>query len=63
MLSAKEVMQLEDVLGMQQTTVTTLNNFANTTQDNQSKQLFQQMAQKNQQHFQTLSKHLSASQG
>ena len=63
MLSAKEVMQLEDVLGMQQNTVTVLNNFANTTQDNQSKQLYQQMAQKNQQHFQTLSKHLSASQG
>lgn len=62
MLSSKEVMQLEDVLGMQQTTVTALNNFANTSQDNQSKQLFQQMAEKNQQHFQTLSKHLSASQ-
>jgi len=63
MLSSKEVMQLEDVLGMQQTTVNILNNFASTVQDNQSKQLFQQMAQKNQQHFQTLSKHLSASQG
>ena len=60
MLSSKEVMQLEDVLGLQQTSVNALNNFANTSQDNQSKQLFQQMAQKNQQHFQTLSKHLSS---
>jgi len=62
LLSSKEVMQLEDILGMEQTTVNVLNNLANTIQDNQSKQLFQQMAQKNQQHFQTLSKHLSAGQ-
>ena len=62
MLSSKEVMHLEDALGMEQTTVNALNYFANTTQDNQCKQLFQQMAQKNQQHFQTLSKHLSAGQ-
>jgi len=39
-----------------------LNNLANTIQCTQSKQLFQQMAQKNQQHFETLSKHLSAGQ-
>ena len=62
LLSSKEVMQLEDILGMEQTTVNVLNNLANTIQDNQSKQLFQQMAQKNQQHFQTLSKHLSSGQ-
>lgn len=62
MLSSKEVMQLEDLLGMEQTTVNALNNFSNTIQCTQSKQLFQQMAQKNQQHFQTLSKHLSAGQ-
>lgn len=62
LLSSKEVMQLEDILGMEQTTVNVLNNFANTIQCTQSKQLFQQMAQKNQQHFQTLSKHLSAGQ-
>lgn len=62
MLSSKEVMQLEDILGMEQTTVNALNNFANTIQCSQSKQLFQQMAQKNQQHFQTLSKHLNAAQ-
>lgn len=62
MLSSKEVMQLEDVLGMEQNSVQALNHFASTIQCNQSKQLFQQMAQKNQQHFQTLSKHLSAGQ-
>jgi len=62
LLSSKEVMQLEDILGLEQTTVNALNNFANTIQCTQSKQLFQQMAQKNQQHFQTLSKHLSAGQ-
>jgi len=62
LLSSKEVMQLEDLLGMEQTTVNALNNFSNTIQCTQSKQLFQQMAQKNQQHFQTLSKHLSAGQ-
>ena len=62
MLSSKELMQLEDILGMEQTSVNALNNFANTIQCTQSKQLFQQMAQKNQQHFQTLSKHLSAGQ-
>lgn len=62
MLSSKELMQLEDILGMEQTSVNALNNFASTIQCNQSKQLFQQMAQKNQQHFQMLSKHLSAGQ-
>lgn len=62
MLSSKEVMQLEDILGLEQTTVKVLNNLANTTQDSQSKQLFQQMAQKNQQHFQTLTKHISTGQ-
>ena len=56
-------MQLEDILGMEQNTVSILNNFANATQDNQSKQLLQQLAQKNQQHFDTLSKHLSSTQG
>ena len=62
MLSSKELMQLEDILGMEQTSVNALNNFASTIQCNQSKQLFQQMAQKNQQHFQMLSKHLNAGQ-
>ena len=62
MLTSKELMQLDDILGMEQTAVNALNNFANAIQCNQSKQLLQQMAQKNQQHFQMLSKHLSAGQ-
>ncbi len=55
-------MQVEDFLGMEQTSVKMLNYFATNVQDNQVKQLFQQMAQKNQQHFQTISKHLNAGQ-
>jgi ferritin-like metal-binding protein YciE len=62
MLTSKEVMQLEDFLGMEQSFVKSLNHLASTIQCNQTKQLFQQMAQKNQQHFQTLSKHLNVSQ-
>lgn len=62
MLSSKELMHLEDFLTMEQTSVKTLNHFANELQDSQGKQLLQQMAQKNQQNFQTVSKHLSAGQ-
>ncbi len=62
MLSAKELMHLEDFLNMEQSTVKMLNYFSGTVQDSQAKQLFQQAAQKNQQHFQTLSKHLNAGQ-
>lgn len=62
MLSSKEVMQLEDFLEMEQSSVKSLNHFASTIQCQQTKQLFQQMAQKNQQHFQTLSKNLSMGQ-
>jgi hypothetical protein len=62
MLSAKELMQLEDFLTMEQACVKTLNHFANELQDSQAKQMLQQMAQKNQQNFQTASKHLSSGQ-
>lgn len=55
-------MHLEDFLTMGQTSVKTLNHFANELQDSQAKQLLQQLAQKNQQNFQTVSKHLSAGQ-
>jgi hypothetical protein len=61
-LSAKELMQLEDFLTIEQSCVKSLNFFANQTQDSQAKQLLQQMAQKNQQNFQTISKHLNAGQ-
>lgn len=62
MLTSKELMQLEDFLNMEQTCVKSLNYFASHVQNSESKQLFQQMAQKNQQHFNTMSKHLSAGQ-
>lgn len=62
MLSAKELMHLEDFLTIEQSCVKTLNHFANQLQDNQAKQLLQQMAQRNQQNFQTISKHLSSGQ-
>ena len=62
MLTSKELMHLEDFLGMEQNCAKTMNYFASSVQDAQSKQLFQQLAQKSQQHFQTLSKHLNAGQ-
>jgi len=62
MMSAKELMQLEDFLTIEQSCVKTLNFFANQLQDTQAKQLLQQIAQKNQQNFQTISKHLNAGQ-
>ncbi len=62
MLSSKELMHLEDFLGMEQNCAKTMNFFASNVQDAQTKQLFQQLAQKSQQHFQTISKHLNAGQ-
>jgi len=47
---------------MEQSCTKTLNHFANQLQDNQAKQLLQQMAQRNQQNFQTISKHLNSGQ-
>jgi hypothetical protein len=61
-LSAKELMHLEDFLTMEQTCAKTLTYFSNQLQDNQGKQLLQQMAQRNQQNFQTISKHLNSGQ-
>jgi hypothetical protein len=62
MLSAKELMHLEDFLTMEQACSKTLNYFAGQLQDSQAKQLLQQLAQRNQQNFQTVSKHLSSGQ-
>ena len=62
MLSTKELMQIEDFVTMEQSNIKTLNQFANQLQDSQAKQLFQQIAQKNQQHVQTISKHVTAGQ-
>lgn len=62
MLTAKELMQLEDFLGMEQNCAKTMSYFGANIQDAQTKQLFQQISQKSQQHFQTMSKHLNAGQ-
>jgi hypothetical protein len=62
MLSAKELMHMEDFLTQEQGCVKTFNYLANTVQDNQTKQLLQQLSQKSSQHFQTISKHLNAGQ-
>ncbi len=62
MLTSKELMQLEDFLGMEQNCGKTMSFFASSVQDAQTKQLFQQLAQNSQQHVQTISKHLSAGQ-
>lgn len=62
MLSAKELMHLEDFLGMEQTAQKAFSQFASDVDCQQTKQLFQQIAQKHQQNFQTISKHLNAGQ-
>lgn len=62
MLTEKELMLLGDYLKQAQTSSESMNNFANTLQDTQCKQLFQQIAQKDTQNAQTLSKHLNAGQ-
>jgi rubrerythrin len=62
LLSAKELMQMEDFLDMQQTSIKAMNYHAANIQDAQAKKVFQQIAQKNQEHFQTISKHLNAGQ-
>ncbi|TWH45953.1 ferritin-like domain-containing protein [Sporomusa sp. KB1] len=62
MLSSKELMHLEDFLSMEQNCTKTMNYFASSVQDTQTKQLFQQASQKSQQHLQTMSKHLNAGQ-
>lgn len=62
MLTAKELMQLEDFLTLEQSNARTLSHFAGELQDQQAKQMLQQMAQKCQQNLQTVGRHLSGSQ-
>ena len=62
MLTEKELMSLGDYLSQAQSSSESMNNFANNLQDAQTKQLFQQISQKNTQNAQTLSKHLNAGQ-
>nr|WP_284708497.1 ferritin-like domain-containing protein [Sporomusa sphaeroides] len=47
---------------MEQNCAKTMSYFGANIQDAQTKQLFQQIAQKSQQHFQTMTKHLNAGQ-
>ncbi len=61
-LTSKELLHLEDFLGMEQSCAKTMNYLAGNAQDAQVKQLFQQFSQKSQQNFQTMSKHLNAGQ-
>ena len=62
MLTSKELLHLEDFLGMEQNGAKALNHFATMCQDSQTQQMLQQMSQKCQQNFQTVSRHLSAGQ-
>lgn len=62
MLTNKEVMLLGDYLKQEQSSAESMSNLANTLTDTQCKQLFQQLAQKDMQNAQTLSKHLNAGQ-
>ena len=62
MLTNKELMLMEDFLTEAQNSSESMNNLANSLQDAQTKQLFQQMAQKNSQNAQMISKHLNAGQ-
>ena len=62
MLTNKELMLVEDFLTEAQNSSESMNNLANSLQDAQTKQLFQQMAQKNSQNAQMISKHLNAGQ-
>lgn len=62
MLTSKELMHLEDFLGMEQTSAKALGTFAGMTQDAQTQQMLQQMSQKCQQNFQNVYRHLSSGQ-
>lgn len=62
MITQKELMLLDDFLSHVQTTSDIMNHVAAELTDSQAKQLCQQFAQREQQHFQTMSKHLNAGQ-
>ena len=62
MLTEKELLLMEDFLNAAQSSSDSMNNLANSLQDAQTKQLFQQISQKNRQNAQMISKHLNAGQ-
>ena len=61
-ITQKELMLLDDFLSHVQTTSDIMNHVAAELTDSQAKQLCQQFAQRGEQHFQTMSKHLNAGQ-
>lgn len=62
MMTSKELMYVEDFLNMSKTSAKTFQHLASEVQDSSGKQLLQQLSQKQQQHSQTISKHLSNAQ-
>jgi len=60
-LSQKEQMLLEDLKGHEEMFIQKCNDYANQAQDAQLKQIFQNMAQHEQQHVQKISQNLSQS--
>lgn len=62
MLTEKELIQLGDCLKQTQNSAEMMNNLATNLQDMQSKQIFQQIAEKDNQNAQLLGKHLNAGQ-
>jgi spore coat protein CotF len=62
-LSPKEKMLLEDLKSHEQMFVQKCTDYANQTSDPQLKQLFQSIAQRKQQHLQTIGQNLNQTQG
>lgn len=62
MITQKELMLLDDFLAHTQTTSQILNHVAMQLTDSQAKQLCQQFAQRDEMHFQTMSKYLNGGQ-
>lgn len=61
-MTSKELMHVEDFLSMTQNCAKTFQHLASEMQDSSAKQMLQQLAQKQQQHVQTISKHLTNAQ-
>lgn len=59
MITQKELMMLDDFLAHTQTTSQIMEHVAMQLTDSQSKQLCQQFAQREEAHFQTMSKYLN----
>lgn len=62
MITQKELMMLDDFLAHTQTTAQIMEHVAMQLTDSQSKKLCQQFAQREEAHFQTMSKYLNGGQ-